>query len=375
VKITLRDGSGTIELRHVIEDMDRHGNVRIYVRRKGQQKIRLRSEPGTEAFLREYREALAKPQSAQSRATPTGSLRWLVEQYLASGEFKTLAQSTQIQRRRILDALCLEPISEQDSTPIASLPFASMPSAKVRLLRDRKAALPEAANHRVRTLRRVFSWALENGLAEHNPAREIRRFRTGSQGFHTWTVEEVAQYEEKHPIGTKPRLALALLLFAGPRRSDVVRLGRQNVRNGLLTYTPIKTRKSVGKPITVPILPALQEIIDATPSGHMTFLATAYGRPFTAAGFGMRMRGWCDAAGLPHCSAHGLRKAGATIAAERGATPHQLMAIYGWQSIAEAERYTKAARQKLLAAEAMHLLEPQESPTSEPVVSHQKLSG
>jgi hypothetical protein len=33
----------------------------------------------------------------------------------------------------------------------------------------------------------------------------------------------------------------------------------------------------------------------------------------------------------------GLRKAGATVAAENGATPHQLMAIFGWNTLAQAE--------------------------------------
>jgi len=51
-----------------------------------------------------------------------------------------------------------------------------------------------------------------------------------------------------------------------------------------------------------------------------------------------------------------MRKVGATIAAENGATDHQLMAIFGWKSIAEAQRYTKKARQERLAGSGMHLL-------------------
>ena len=68
------------------------------------------------------------------------------------------------------------------------------------------------------------------------------------------------------------------------------------------------------------------------------------------------MRQWCDQAGLPHCTAHGLRKAGAVIAAHNGATPHQLMSIFGWQTLKEAERYTKAVEQKRIASGAMQLL-------------------
>jgi integrase len=79
---------------------------------------------------------------------------------------------------------------------------------------------------------------------------------------------------------------------------------------------------------------------------------------FTDAGVGNKMRDWCDQAGLHHCSAHGLRKAGATLAANHGATSRQLMAIFGWDSIKQAEQYTRAADQIGLAEGAMHMLEP-----------------
>ena len=88
---------------------------------------------------------------------------------------------------------------------------------------------------------------------------------------------------------------------------------------------------------------------------------TAFGKPFTANGFGNWFRRRCDEAGLPHCSAHGLRKAGATIAAENGATEHQLMAMYGWESPKQAALYTRNADRKRLIGGAMHLLVPTES--------------
>ena len=50
------------------------------------------------------------------------------------------------------------------------------------------------------------------------------------------------------------------------------------------------------------------------------------------------------------------RKAGATIAAETGATDRQLMAVFGWTSEGQATVYTRMADRKRLAAEAMPLL-------------------
>jgi integrase len=146
-------------------------------------------------------------------------------------------------------------------------------------------------------------------------------------------------------------------LYTGARRSDVVRLGKQHVDHGWLRFRQHKNRNRHPVEVDIPVLPELQHIIDASPTGDLTFLVTAYGRPFTAPGFGIRFREWCNAAGLPNCSAHGLRKAGAALAAERGGTEHQLMSIFGWQTLKEAERYTKAANRRKLASAAMHLLQ------------------
>jgi integrase len=231
-----------------------------------------------------------------------------------------------------------------------------MPTSKVRTLKDRKASTPEAANARLKALRQIFVFGVNSDLVERNPARDVPYIRTGSQGFHTWTIEEVQQYEARHPVGTKARLALGLLLFTGQRRSDVVRFGRPHVKEGWLTFTQAKNQNRKPVTLSIPVLPELQAVLDATPSTNMTFLVTEFGRPFTSNGFGNRFRKWCDEAELLHVSAHGLRKAGAVIAAENGATERQLMAIFGWTTMKEAARYTRAARQKVLAASAMPLL-------------------
>jgi integrase len=104
------------------------------------------------------------------------------------------------------------------------------------------------------------------------------------------------------------------------------------------------------------MLNVLQAVIDASPCGELTYLINDLGRAFTDHGFTNKMRDWCDQAGLPQCTAHGVRKAGATIAAENGATTKQLMAVFGWDSIKQAELYTRAAEQKRMAADAMHLI-------------------
>jgi integrase len=358
-----------IKLPYLLYDKDRHGTERIYFRRPGQPMIRLRAEPGSDAFLEEYRRArggeIVATRPSRRRPAPAGSLRSLVQSYYSSANFRMLAPSTQRARRGLLDDICLS--KTKSGTERSALPFDRLEPRHVREIRDEKLDLPEAANGRVKALRQVFDWAIENDLVTSNPARPVKKLNGGGEGFHTWTLDEVAAYEATHPIGTKARVALALLLFTGVRRSDVVKLGRHMERDNALHFTETKgagsralNRKGSGraKAHVLPILPILRAAIDAAPSGHITYLATEWGRPFTANGFGNKFRDWCDAAGLKHCTAHGLRKAGATIAAENGATPHQLNAIFGWTTLRQAEGYTRRANQERMASEAMSLLVP-----------------
>jgi len=130
-----------------------------------------------------------------------------------------------------------------------------------------------------------------------------------------------------------------------------VRLGRQHVRNGVLSLKQSKT----GMQVDLPVLPELQAALELTPIG-MTFLVTGRGLPFSPDGFGMWFRDRCAEAGLKGLSAHGLRKASATRLAEHGATAHELMAVFGWTTLREAERYTRTANRKALAGGVMRKL-------------------
>ena len=258
---------------------------------------------------------------------------------------------------RFFEATFDEPIRPGSDKRFADMPLACMDAIAIEVLRDRKLAKPEAANSRIKAIRQVFRWGVAKGHAPFNSAREVAYFRSGSEGFHTWTVEEVQQFEARHPLGTKARLAFALLLYTGQRRSDVIRFGKQHTRGGKLTFTQYKGRSRKPHRLTLPILPVLQQTIDATPCGDLTLLVNDWHRPFTDGSFGNKFRDWCDQANLLHCLAHGLRKAGATVAANNGATARQLMAIFGWDTIKQAEQYTRKADQKQLAEAAMHLLE------------------
>jgi integrase/recombinase XerD len=334
-----------VRFRFVVEDVHRHGNVRLYFRRRGEPKTRL---PGSEEFMAAYQEALGRSSTTKAiQRLNAGSFGYLCRQYFISQTFKALDESTRKWRRRALDEIALEH---------GDKPIAKMQAKHVRQLRDEKADKPGAARNRLKALRALFRWAMDNDHAPHDPTRDIKPIPHHTDGHHTWTLEEIAAFEERHPLGSKARLAMSLLLYTACRREDVVRFGPQHLRNGRLQYRQAKNEHRNPIDLDIPIHPDLAKVVAATPARHLTFLVTEYAKPFSVAGFGAKFRDWCNQAGLPHCSAHGLRKATAARLAERGASAHEIMAITGHRSLEEVERYTRAARKTKLADSAMSKL-------------------
>jgi integrase len=329
-------------------------------------RIRIREKPGGEEYDKRYHEltrqlAAGELKNAPQGAPEGGTLRWLGLQYTSSVEFNQLDPRTQHVTRLILDSMYREPREPGAKEAFGDCPLSRFNVEAVEILRNRKAATPDAANNRIKRLRAMFKWAIRKKLANvtSNPAREVSKLKPKRKGgFPAWKPADLDKFEAHHGIGTKARLALALLAFTGARRSDVVRLGWPMVRDGVISWVQHKGRNSENPvEVTIPMLPELRTIIEATPVvGTTTFLVTQYGRPFTAAGFSNNMGDWCKEAGLVGLNAHGVRKAAATRAAERGASGHGLMAMFGWLDIKQAERYTRDAERKRLARENMHLL-------------------
>jgi len=203
----------------------------------------------------------------------------------------------------------------------------------------------------------MFKWAAKEGRIPDDPTLGVTREKAKSKGYRTWSEDQIARFEAKHPIGSKARLAFALLLYTGQRRSDVVCMGLQDVHNDVPTIDQRKTEGGEEAHIEIPVHPKLREIIDATPTvGVKTFLVTHFGNPYTAPGFGNWFRELCDQAECPDVSAHGLRKATARRLAEIGCSANQIASITGHASLSEVQRYTKAADRKRMAREAMSKL-------------------
>lgn len=339
--------------KYCFEDKDRHGNIRIYFRRKkGEPKIRLQGQPWTPSFMEAY-ERVMSGEAAQKRQVRANTWEWLCRQYFDSGQFSKLSARTQRIRQRRLASTFDEVVRPGAAEVFGNCPLERFGPKAIEVLRDRLKGRPGAANERLKAIRQVLAFGARREDLARDPGPSVPYFSGSSDGFHTWTPEEVRAYEAKYGPGTKERRALALLLYVGPRRSDLVRLGRQMARDGWLAYRPVKTP---GILVEVPILAPLAAELELAPKGALTFLETEFGKPYTANGFGNWFRRRCRDVGLPQCSAHGLRKAGAVILAERGATDAQLMAIYGWTAAKTVTTYRKKADRKKLAGDAMHLL-------------------
>jgi integrase len=325
---------------------------------------RLPDDPHSPEFAEAYAllrkgEAIAKAGIPPPTTASPQTFRWLFVKYQKSADFKA-------RDKAILETCCQEPIKKGDPRRYEDMPLGHLTTANLRVLvdRKRKANLPEAANSRIKSIKRMCKYGVAAGHLSANPAADLERVKNKSSGHKPWTSEDIDAFERRHPIGTKARLALAILMHLGCARVDCVGLGNGSVHTvkdtkdgNVHTVKGIKVvRYCRGKTeveANVPLPQALLDIIASTPMvGVKTWLVTEYGKPFSAAGFGNKFGEWCRQANLMDSKkrAHGLRKTAATRAAERGASAHTLCAAFGWLTLKEAERYCQSASRRKLGA-------------------------
>ena len=325
--------------------LDRHGRPRFYFRRRGCKQVALPGLPWSPEFMAAYSAAFNEAPQAfiGAKRVGPGSVNEAVARYLQSTAFTVaLAPATQALRRAYLQSF---------RNAHGEKCLATMEARHVAQLLGSLRPYPQ--RNMLKALRGLMAFAVTEGLVRVDPTTSYKPTRIkDTGGFTPWTDVDIAKFEATHPVGSRARLALALLLFTGQRRGDVVRIGRQHIHDGVLSLKQNKT----GAQIDIPVLPELRLVLDATPSDHLAFLVNDSGQPFTAAGFGRWFRQVCNQAGLRSLSAHGLRKAAATRLANHGATAHELMAWFGWTTLTEAERYTRAVNRKALAQGVMKKL-------------------
>jgi integrase len=325
------------------KEITRHQKVTWYVRHGKGPRIRVRGEYGSAEFRANYEAALeGRTSTTSQRRTKSGSLAWLIDRYRDSAAWSSLAPATRRQR----DNIFLHVIESAGDKPCSKITKQVISAA-----RDRRKATPFAANNFLKAMRGLFRWASEAGFVATDPTASVKLLASKTDGFHAWSEAEIEKFEARWPIGTRERLALAIMLYTGLRRGDAAKLGHQHVRNGVIVLRTEKT----GTPVTIPILPELAAVIEASATGDLAFVAQPNGRPMTKESFGNWFKDACNAAGVPG-SCHGLRKAGAARAASNGATELELNAIFGWTGPRQAINYTRTANRERLAMRAMEKL-------------------
>lgn len=333
------------------------GQTQIRFRKRGMKSVRLPGPIGSDAFWDAYRLADAQKVAAGAALrSKAGSVSAALAAYYGSRMWTdAIGDGTRAMRR---------PILERFRKAYGEFPLSRLNQGFVETYLD--TLKPHAARNHFKALRGFLQHA------KHDVTQGIKLVKAKSKKHHSWLPEEMAQFEAAHPIGTKARLCFALAKFTGAATSDIAHMGEQHIRDGEIGIA--RTKTSVGATITV--RPELRAIIDATPSGHLTFLVTRTGRPFRAGDLSEQFRAWCDEAGLPtRCVIHGLRHAMGDRLAEHGVSSLGIASVLGHASGRMAEHYTKGAERRKMARLAMtHFDTPEERELSnqQPVLTIQK---
>jgi integrase len=331
--------------KHCSWNTDQRGVRRVRFRKSGYSTY-LTGTPWGEDFMRVYAAALEGVKALQrdigaARTTP-GSFNSLCVSYYRSPEFRGLKASTQATRRNIVERFR----NEHGEKPLRRLE-----RKHIKEIIGAKADTPGAANNLLKVLRLLLSYAVDAGMLAANPAIGVRGYKLSGDGHHTWTEAEVAQFEAFHPVGTPARLAFALMLYTAARVGDVARLGWQDVKAERITMRQEKT----GQPLALKMHPELVRTLASAPKTNLTFLVGPRGAPYTGKYLSLWFARQCHRAGLPQCTAHGLRKTAATRLSNAGASVDHIRALTGHKTTKEVERYTRERDQARLQEQALDL--------------------
>lgn len=323
---------------------DRHGKLWWKFRSRGLPSATTRAQFDSAEWWTWYNAAVngERPgRGAGGERTQPGTINALAVAYYTSADWMGLSKSTQATYRGIIDRFRVQH---------GEKPFRPLQPHHIRSLLDARAETPAAANNLLKVLRAMMRFAVDRNLIKVDPTNGVKPLRYKTDGFHTWTDDEIEAFDRRWALGTQERLAKDLLLYTAQRSSDVRVMGLQHVKSGVVKVKQQKT----GTTLEISLHSALRASLAARPTNQLTFITTPTGEPYTAAGFGNWFSDAARKAGLPPgVSAHGLRKAAARRLAEVGCTASQIAAITGHRTLKEVSRYTQAADQRMMADAAM----------------------
>lgn len=328
----------------------------IFVDRHGKERCRFRKgglscylpHPSAKGYRAAYEAATAARPTIEPRCIPR-SINDLLPRFYETIGFRRGGDEWRRTRRQVLEAFREEfgndLVADFEPQYIDLILARKM---QQQVVKGRVVGGTSAAKRLREQLELMFKLAVKLGWISVNPVEDAEEITHKGEGFYAWTEDDIAQFRECWPLGTKPRLAAELVLWTGARRGDAHRATAP--KDGRIKFKAGKT----GKEQDVPVAPMLAAAIEAMPAvGLTTLLVTEYGKPFTRAGFGNWFKDKCMKAGLPRCTLHGLRKALARRAAEQGVQQQGLKALGQWAGDREVATYVAGANQRRLAESAL----------------------
>lgn len=314
--------------------VDRHGKVRWRVRNKGKSAYLHGSYASTD-WRRQYEDFIAQ-KAIPSVSTKSGTVSWLIEQYLNSLRFKNLSESRKRTIRGQLDWIRAQ---------AGKYRYDQLQVRHIEALMVKKNG-PSAANTVKKNMSMLYNFAAKKlRYSGPNPARFAERMKENPDGFHTWTDAEITRFLICHEKASKARLVLLLALNTGMARQDLARAGWQHVKEGRIAYKRGKTSVAADLPILRELAAELQYV----PNDRLLFITHDNSeRPYSVPSLGNWFRDKCIEAGVPG-RLHGLRKAGAVRLANAGATDWEVASYLAHADTKQASTYTKKANRSRLA--------------------------
>jgi len=275
----------------------------------------LRGELGSPEFIASYNEAVA-----QKVTPPRGKLFSVLQQYQASEDFRSLADST----RRSYIALI-----KRVEKSFGDFPLSAMTDRRTRGIfmewRDQIAASAgrRQADYAWVVLARVLSFGMDRGLVAANPCARGGRLYRGSRADKIWTAEDEAAFYERAPAHL--HLALTLGLWTGQRQGDILRLPWSAYDGKHIRLKQSKT----GRRVVIKVGAPLKAALDAAPKRSTTILTNSDGASWTSDGFRTSWGKACKRAGITGVTYHDLRGTSVTRLALADCTEAEIATVTG----------------------------------------------
>lgn len=330
------------------------GQYRYRVRPEGDKKKRIRiyCDPSNPDFQRQYlaarRGEKPEPLKQASEYAKPRSLGWLLNSYTEYLQERVKAGTTSAKtlkkKRNLLSRLA----GKADYEMV-------IPRTELIRVQDRMGSTPAQADAFIEAVCVMYDWAIERNYMKENPARGIKPIYRKGSGATPWKAADVKSFFAKHKPGSKPFVAMSILLWTGCRIEDLTVLGRSHecVIDGVeaIRWTPGKKGSTE---VCIPLVQPLKDAVRGPVVQGATYVLGRGGKPY-ASGDAMSamFKRWCKDAGLGHLSAHGIRKGLAEILAELGCSQYEIMAILGHSEAKTSEVYTRRVERWRLAKTAI----------------------